>query len=121
VVYWTASLDHPDDVDGAVHPQHTATPSHYEPQQRWLHEFFVSLARTQRTVRAQVHTHRMRAFHSHTDDRYPIVHTPGFLSLVVPNFARIGLRISGLYLARINQDGQWCEAAIPDSICGFDA
>lgn len=35
----------------------------------------------------QVHTHMYEAFHSPTDDRFSLG-TPGYLSLVVPNFAR---------------------------------
>lgn len=35
----------------------------------------------------QVHTHMGAAFHSPTDDRYSL-DTPGYLSLVVPDFAR---------------------------------
>jgi hypothetical protein len=36
---------------------------------------------------AQVHTHRGEAFHSPSDDRFSL-DTPGYLSLVVPNFGR---------------------------------
>jgi hypothetical protein len=35
----------------------------------------------------QVHTHRDEAFHSPSDDRFSL-DTPGYLSLVVPNFGR---------------------------------
>jgi hypothetical protein len=35
---------------------------------------------------AQLHTHRGGAFHSPTDDAYPISSQVGFLSIVVPNF-----------------------------------
>jgi hypothetical protein len=35
---------------------------------------------------AQLHTHGGQAFHSQTDDAYPISSQVGFLSIVVPNF-----------------------------------
>ncbi len=37
-------------------------------------------------ILAQLHTHGGRAFHSSTDDAYPISSQVGFLSIVVPNF-----------------------------------
>jgi hypothetical protein len=37
---------------------------------------------------AQVHTHPTSAYHSDTDDHFPLVTLKGALSLVVPNFAR---------------------------------
>lgn len=36
----------------------------------------------------QVHTHPTSAYHSDTDDHYPLVTLIGALSLVIPNFAR---------------------------------
>jgi hypothetical protein len=36
---------------------------------------------------AQIHSHPTEAFHSETDDDYPIVTTSGGYSIVVPNFA----------------------------------
>lgn len=38
----------------------------------------------------QVHTHRDKAFHSWADDQFSL-DTPGFLSIVVPRFARDGV------------------------------
>jgi hypothetical protein len=37
---------------------------------------------------AQLHTHAFKAFHSFVDDNFPISHKPGFISIVVPFFAR---------------------------------
>ena len=36
----------------------------------------------------QVHTHPTSAYHSNTDDQYPLVTLVGALSVVIPNFAR---------------------------------
>lgn len=38
---------------------------------------------------AQLHTHAFHAFHSSVDDNYPISHKPGFISIVIPYFAKI--------------------------------
>jgi hypothetical protein len=38
----------------------------------------------------QVHTHPTDAYHSDTDDNYPLVTVRGALSLVIPDFARHG-------------------------------
>lgn len=37
---------------------------------------------------AQLHTHAFEAFHSSIDDNYPISHKPGFISIVIPRFAK---------------------------------
>lgn len=37
---------------------------------------------------AQVHSHPTRAYHSSTDDQFPIVTLVGALSIVIPDFAR---------------------------------
>ena len=37
---------------------------------------------------AQIHTHPGEAFHSFIDDTYPISHRIGFVSIVIPNFAK---------------------------------
>jgi len=37
---------------------------------------------------AQIHTHPFNAFHSETDDTYPISHKIGFISIVIPFFAK---------------------------------
>jgi hypothetical protein len=47
-----------------------------------LNQFWLDLVNRSVGIRVQVHTHPFEAFHSATDDGYPIVHSPGFLSLV---------------------------------------
>ncbi len=88
VAYWLGPLGVPDVVDEVVHPHHTATGYRYEIEDKWLTVFWFDLARRHRTVRVQVHTHSGRAFHSSTDDDWALVHTSGFLSLVIPNSAK---------------------------------
>lgn len=64
----------------------------------WLYEHHERLA-------IQVHAHPTDAFHSETDDTFPIVTTRGGLSLVVPDFARNGVRGPGTALYRLGPAG----------------
>ena len=64
----------------------------------WLYEHGERLA-------IQVHSHPTEAFHSDTDDAYPMVTTRGGLSLVVPDFARYGVRGPNTALYRLSQAG----------------
>jgi hypothetical protein len=65
---------------------------------RWLYE-------QEQTLAVQIHTHPRRAYHSTTDDTYPIVTQRGGLSLVVPDFAVAGVRGGGTALYRLGEDG----------------
>jgi hypothetical protein len=62
----------------------------------------------------QVHTHQKRAFHSPSDDAFPIIHTPGFLSLVIPNFAMGSVGFDDAYLTEITTGGSWREVRCED-------
>ncbi len=70
-----------------------------------LHELNVWLYRNQQVLAIQIHTHPQEAYHSETDDTYPIVTTLGGLSLVVPRFCREGLLCRGLAFYRLGVDG----------------
>lgn len=56
-----------------------------------LHQLNVWLYENQEVLGAQVHAHPTEAFHSETDDTFPIATSLGALSLVVPDFCRAGL------------------------------
>lgn len=118
VVYWLAASDAPQHVGTVVHPCHFSTSSFYEVDADWLHEFTVSLRRDRRMVVAQVHTHAGRAFHSRTDDENALVNVPGFLSLVVPRFARAPVQTEELYLAELARDGRWERVQFDEYIGG---
>ena len=118
VVYWVAALATPDVVADVIHPEHSSTPWYYEVDASWLHPFFLNLHRDGRTVRAQVHTHAGEAFHSNTDDRWPLVNTPGFLSLVLPRFSREPLSVEEMYLAEVTPTG-WRSRAPHEVIEGL--
>jgi hypothetical protein len=57
------------------------------------------------TLAAQIHAHPTSAFHSDTDDAYPIVTALGGLSIVVPHFAREGVVTDGTAAYRLGQRG----------------
>lgn len=65
----------------------------------WLFEHHQQLG-------VQIHAHPTNAFHSETDDTYPIVTAHGGLSIVAANFARAGLLASDSAAYRLI-DGEW--------------
>jgi hypothetical protein len=83
---------------------------------RWLNQFWIALARRNLGIRIQVHTHPRAAFHSPTDDAFPAIQTPGFLSLVIPNFGLGPIGFDGAYLTEIQQDGSWRKTSISDTL-----
>ncbi len=70
-----------------------------------LHRLNVWLYENGERLGVQVHSHPMEAFHSDTDDSFPMVTTLGGLSLVVPDFARYGVRGRGTALYRLSNMG----------------
>ena len=109
VAYWSGPLDHSGVVDALHHPDHRASPFYYEIDDHWLTRVWIELAQRRRAIRAQVHTHAGPAFHSRLDDDFPIVATPGFLSLVLPRFALGEPTLDEAYLAELDEVGQWHE------------
>lgn len=107
VVVWVGPLANPAHVDEVIHPRHTSTTVGYDIDPRWIGELWHDLARRERTVRAQVHTHPGRAYHSSVDDELALVHTPGYLSLVIPRFAEGPVGLKDSYLAIRANDGSW--------------
>lgn len=70
-----------------------------------LHRLNVWLFANTERLAVQVHSHPTEAFHSDTDDAYPMVTTLGGLSLVVPDFARRGVRGPNTALYRLSSRG----------------
>lgn len=64
----------------------------------WLYEHRQSLG-------AQIHSHPTDAFHSVTDDTYPIVTAMGGLSIVAANFGRDGLLAPTTAMFRLTRSG----------------
>jgi hypothetical protein len=73
-----------------------------------LHRLNVWLFEHHEQLGVQVHSHPTEAYHSDTDDTYPIVTVRGGLSLVAPDFGRTGLRGPGVAAYRLGPSG-WDE------------
>lgn len=71
-----------------------------------LHQLNVWLHEHRELLGVQVHAHPEEAYHSETDNSYPIVTESGALSIVVPDFARRGLRSRGTAVYRL-LGGRW--------------
>ncbi len=99
-------VEHADDgVLRVLHPEHGASSSGFELDQRWLGAFAVRQTHEQVHVQAQVHTHPGSAFHSATDDMWPMVGTVGFLSIVVPRFGNGRIQTDEIYACRLDIGG----------------
>lgn len=72
---------------------------------RELHRLNVWLYEHNETLAAQIHSHPREAYHSDTDDEFPIATTTGSLSIVVPDFGSRGLRSIGTVVYRLVQSG----------------
>lgn len=116
VVYLTGPLGDSELIDGVVHPRHTAGPGGYDVDSAAIGALWRELLATGRSIRVQVHTHPGRAYHSGRDDAIAIVRTPGFLSLVIPDFATREIGFSGAFLAERTSDGRWVESAIAERL-----
>jgi hypothetical protein len=108
---WTSEWARPELICSVVHPHHRAHAGGFEVASGWIGEFWRELSRTRRGIRVQVHTHPEEAFHSKTDDAFPIIHSAGFLSLVIPDFALGRVGFERAYLTEIMSDGTWREVA----------
>lgn len=105
-LYWTGPASE-DVVDGVEHPVHQRSPFGYEIDDDWLTKFWKHLAASKRSIKAQVHTHPGRAFHSQTDDYWPIVSQAGFLSIVIPDFAAGEPSLDKAWVGCLQADGKW--------------
>ncbi len=97
-----------------MHPQHSASAVGFDLNEDWFNEFWLRLADESLGVRVQVHTHPGAAYHSSTDDENPVVATPGFLSLVIPNFAIGSIGFDQAFLAQIDAGGMWHQVSIEE-------
>jgi hypothetical protein len=73
-----------------------------------LHRLNVWLYETQQVIGVQVHSHPGNAYHSETDDTYPIATLNGSLSIVLPFFGRDGWGSSDIAAYRLGHGG-WVE------------
>lgn len=75
-----------------------------------LHRLNLWLYYAQQVIGVQVHSHPRDAYHSKTDDNYPIATLDGSLSIVLPFFGRDGWDSSEIVAYRLGQHG-WVELA----------
>lgn len=115
-VLWVGSWSCPEQISEIAHPKHEANLYGFALDGAWLNAFWLRLGQDNMGIRVQVHTHPREAFHSATDDQYPILHTPGFLSLVIPDFGLGHVGFNGAYLAEIQPNGKWRQVAINDRL-----
>jgi hypothetical protein len=117
-VYWIGPSESTA-VNGVEHPIHRRSPFGYEIDDRWLTDLWKRLAASKHSVKAQVHTHPGEAFHSTTDDNWPIVSQEGFLSIVIPNFAAGEISLKNAWIGRLSADGTWSRLGSPDQAIGL--
>lgn len=117
-VYWIGSSES-NLVNGVEHPVHRRSPFGYEINDRWLTDFWKRLAASQHSVKAQVHTHPGEAFHSTTDDNWPIVSQEGFLSIVIPDFATGEISLKNTWIGRLCGGGIWSRLPSPEQAIGL--
>jgi hypothetical protein len=72
-----------------------------------LHRINVWLFRHGLTLIAQLHSHPTEAYHSETDDMFPIVTTVGGLSLVIPDFASRPFSLEDCAVYRLTAKRGW--------------
>jgi hypothetical protein len=111
-LYWASSWADPTHLSEVIHPRHSSNRYGVTLDSGWINALWLDLARRGLGVRVQVHTHPAEAFHSPTDDAFPLIHEAGFLSLVIPDFATGPVGFSGAYLTEIQPDGSWREVSI---------
>ena len=113
---WVGPWSDPGVVTRVVHPAHSASAVGFQLDDAWLNHFWGELADRGEGIRVQVHTHPGAAYHSATDDAFPILSVPGFLSLVIPRFAQGPAGFDQAFLARLDDDGRWREVPIPEHL-----
>jgi len=109
VAFWAGPVGEPRVVDTVLHPDHRSGRGGYEVCEEWLAQAWERLDEEGLAIRLQVHTHPFEAFHSATDDAYPIVASPGFYSLVLPRFGEAPQTLTDAYLARLEADGAFAQ------------
>jgi len=74
-----------------------------------LHRIGLEIFDAKLQLFAQIHSHPTSAYHSETDDAYPIVTVVGGVSIVVPDFARGGINLSKWAIFRLLPETGWTE------------
>ena len=80
-----------------------------------LHRINVWLYKNKLTLIAQVHSHPNEAYHSPTDDRYPIITAIGGFSIVVPYFGFNPITVEDWAVFRLNFSKTWQELSTKET------
>lgn len=75
-------------IKSCIHPQQYCTPVSFDVPLDESQRINVLLEQRKEIIITQVHTHPCGAFHSQTDDDFPVTFIVGFFSIVVPNFCK---------------------------------
>lgn len=70
-------------------------------------------------VLARLHSHPTFAFHSETDDLNRLISHEGAISIVVPYFARQGLRLESCSVNELLPNQGWVELALDEALRRF--
>jgi len=127
VVYLAAPLQEPSAVAGTprqivgfFHPEHGNAPHYYAVPRTAVSAMSTALFEKRWQIVAQIHTHPGDAFHSGRDDGGPMVHVPGFVSVVVPSFCKEGLAgLPGCYVTVYEGGGDWRELTCDEVLTTF--
>jgi hypothetical protein len=79
-----------------------------------LHRLNVWLYENKMGLIAQIHSHPTEAYHSETDDAYPIATTVGCISIVIPNFARQSFSVGRCAIYRLDESKEWSYLDTPE-------
>lgn len=80
-----------------------------------LHRINVWLYENNLSIIAQIHSHPNEAYHSETDNAYPIVATKGGISIVVPRFAIDPIDIKNWAVYRLSSENYWVELSYSET------
>lgn len=84
-----------------------------------LHQMNVWLFENGYTIVAQLHSHPTAAYHSETDDLFPIATKRGSFSIVVPDFARDSFHFRDCAVYRLDEIG-WAAVDAKDTAAIFE-
>src|SRR5688572_12704446 len=72
-LYWLSRWAEPSNLVEVTHPKHGSSAYALSIESDWISSFWLDLAAREMGVRVQVHTHPREAFHSQTDDAFPLI------------------------------------------------
>lgn len=102
-------------IKSCIHPQQYCTAASFDVPLDESQRINRLLEQKGESIIAQVHSHPGQAFHSDTDDRFPVTFTVGLFSIVVPWFC--GQRLTNISQCKVWEHvgvGRWRELKTKD-------